>query len=259
MNLPREYKLVGKTCLFRFSAFLSAENNGLKVEVARIFTTKTPEEILSDIGGKINVPLSVIRRENVSGRDSVSYIDSRIMVKVIGKDGEFFTGASWAIVVTFDGNTQLDTAYRIIDSILVEREGTRKWTLRSLGETSLIAELPFELLLNESRSEPGFTAHYESNFDGLGVSVVDQTADEGTRFSEDKTIKTLIDGQKNAPGVEQFKSSRRKTKLGEKSAEMITMDFRQEIGNTAFTNLLVSREIVLFWRVSRSIRTRKII
>lgn len=204
-----------------------AEENGLKVEVSRLYTNNTPEEILEEIGQKINVPLSVIRREEVSGRDSVSHIDSRIMVKVIGKDGEFFTGASWAIKVTFDGNTQLDTAYRIIDSILVEREGTRKWTLRSLGKTSLIAELPYELLRNEKDTDEGLTNRYETNFDGLSVSILDQTAEEGKYFDADKTIKGIIEDNKNSAGITDFKSSYQKTKLGDKSADMITIDFKQ--------------------------------
>lgn len=204
-----------------------AEENGLRVEISRLHTNNTPEEILEEISQKIKVPLSVIRREEVSGRDSVSHIDSRIIVKVIGKDAEFFTGASWAIKVTFDGDTQLDTAYRIIDSIMVEREGTRKWTLRSLGKTSMIAELPYELLPNEKDTDTDLTYRYETNFDGLSVSVLDQSAEEGKYFDSDKTIKGLIDDNKNAPGITDFKSSYQKTKLGDKTADMITMDFKQ--------------------------------
>ena len=209
----------------------SAEENGLRVEIARIYTTKTPSEVLAEVGQKIKIPLSVKSSGEISGRETVNYFDLSRMITVIGKDSEFFGGATWVVMATFQGENGLNVAYRVFDSILVEREGGRKWALRSFGNTSLIAELPFEMLPTKRARDTNRMRRYELNFDGMSVTVLNQTADENMFFKPDDVIKKLIEDNRAAPGTTDFTSSVGKTKLGDKTAELITMDFKQGYRN----------------------------
>ncbi len=186
----------------------SAEGSGVRIEVARIYTTKSPAELLAEVGQKINTPMTPRGRGDLSGREFVNFMSATRMAAVIGKDEGVFGGASWVLMATYKDQAGQALAGAIFDSIKVEREGNRHWALRSLGPTFLAAELPFELLQQKRSSEDGSMARYESSFDGMDIKVTSQSPGEGMVFEREATLKDIAESERAMPGVTNFTSAR---------------------------------------------------
>ncbi len=205
----------------------SAEGSGVRVEVARIYTTKGPAELLAEVGQKINIPMTPRGRGDLSGREFVNFMSATRMAAVIGKDDGIFGGASWVVMATYKDQAGQALAGAIFDSIKVEREGNRHWALRSLGPTFLAAELPFELLQQKRSSDNGTLSRYESSFDGMDIRVTSQSPGEGMVFEREATLKDIAEDERALPGVTNFTSTRDKYKLGTREGDIITKNFKR--------------------------------
>lgn len=213
-----------------FPSSWSAEGSGVRVEVARIYTTKSPTDLLAEIGQKVSVPMTPSGRGQLSGREFVNFANSNRIAAVIGNDGGVMGGASWVVMATFKDAAGRALAGTIFEGIKVEREGARHWAIRSLGPTFLASELPFELTKIPS-NESGRT-RYESSFDGMDVRVTDETPSAGSNFDKETTLKNFIDGYRLRAGVSDFTSSREKYKLDTRDGDLVTMTFKR--GNRSY-------------------------
>lgn len=209
----------------------SAEGGGVRLEVARVYTSKDPAALLAETGQKLNAQFTAQRQGKLSGRDVVSFANSQRMVTVIGSDGGVMSGASWIVMATYKDPEGQTLAATLFDSIKVEREGNRHWALRSMGYTFLAAELPFELLTQAKSTDSGGTKRYESSFDGMDVRVTNETPGEGMVFEKENTLRDIAEGERSMAGVTDFKYTRTKYKLGERDGEMITKDFKRGYRN----------------------------
>lgn len=205
----------------------TAEGGGVRLEVARVYTSKDPASLLAETGQKLNMQFTAQRPGKLSGRNVVSFSDSQRMVSVIGSDGGVMGGASWVVMATYKNQAGQDLAASLFDSIKVEREGNRHWALRSMGHTFLAAELPFELLTQSKSGDAADYGRYESSFDGMDIKVTKETAGEGMVFNKDSTLKDIAEGERSMAGVTDFKSTRAKYKLGDREGEMFTKDFKR--------------------------------
>lgn len=208
-----------------FPSSWSAEGSGVRVEVARIFTTQSPSQLLTAVGQKINVGMTPAGKGLISGREFVNAMTNGRMAVAIGSDGGVEGGASWVVVATFRDQTGQALASSILDSIKVEREGGRHWAIRSLGTTFLAAELPFELAPAEGR--PDGAAVFESSFDGMEVRVSSSVPSAGSVFEREATLKGIIERDRSRPGVSDFSFTREKYKLDDKDGDLITLSFKR--------------------------------
>lgn len=210
----------------------SAEGGGIRVEVARIYTAKDPAGLLAEIGQRVNTPMTPRRRGNLSGREFVDFSNAQRTAIVIGNDDGVMGGASWVVMATYKDPAGQALAGSILDSIKVEREGNRHWALRSLGQTFLAAELPFELIRQISGDDEPGRSSYESSFDGMDIRVSDDTPGAGMSFNRETTLKASIDDEKARPGVTGFTFTREKYKLDGREGDLITKSFKR--GNRSY-------------------------
>jgi len=213
-----------------FPSSWSAEGSGVRVEVARIYTAKSPTDLLAEIGQKVSVPMTPTGRGQLSGREFVNFSGSNRIAAVIGNDGGVMGGASWVVMATYKDAAGRALAGTIFEGIKVEREGARHWAIRSLGPTFLASELPFELTKIPS-NESGRTRS-ESSFDGMDVRVTDETPSAGSSFDKETTLKNFIDGYRGRAGVTEFTSTREKYKLDTRDGDLVTMTFKR--GNRSY-------------------------
>jgi hypothetical protein len=183
--------------------------------------------LLAEIGQKVNTPMTPSGRGQISGREFVNFMNSSRMAAVIGTDGGVLGGASWAVMATYKDQAGQSLAGAIFDSIKVEREGNRHWALRSLGQTFLAAELPFELVRQTRSTDGSGIVRYESSFDGMDIRVTDETPGEGMVFEKENTLKGFIDGERSLPGVTNFTFTREKYKLDGREGDLITKTFKR--------------------------------
>lgn len=198
----------------------SAEGSGVRVEIARIYTQKTPTELLAETNRKLSSSAAVSAKGKLSGREFVGSSDRTRTVTVFGPDGMVGSAASWIVVVTYSDAASKAFAERLLQSIKIEREGTRHWALRSFGPTFLAAEMPFDL----QQTKEG---EYESSFDGMDIRVRTQTPEAGNVFQVDPTLKTMMEEERSLPGVTEFSSTSSKYKLGNREGVLITKDFKR--------------------------------
>jgi hypothetical protein len=210
-----------------FPSAWSAEGSGVRIEVARIYTSKTPTELMAEVGQKIGTAMTPRGRGELSGREFVNFMNATRMAVAIGNDGGVLGGASWVVVATYKDQAGQALAGAIFDSIKVEREGARHWALRSLGPTFLAAELPFELTAVTKSSDRDGTRRYESSFDGMDIRVTEETPSPGATFEKEATLKDFIDGDRNRPGVTNFTFTREKYKLDNREGDLITKNFKR--------------------------------
>lgn len=198
----------------------SAEGGGVRVEVARIYSPKAPADLLAETNRKLSSSAAASGKGKLSGREFVSSSDQTRTVMAIGPDGTVGSAASWIVVVTYRDAVGKVLADRLLQSIKVEREGTRHWALRSFGPTFLAAEMPFDLQQTKDGS-------YESSFDGMDIRVKTQTPEAGNVFQIESTLKSMMEEERTLPGVTEFRSSSSKYKLGNRDGMLITKDFRR--------------------------------
>jgi hypothetical protein len=210
-----------------FPSAWSAEGSGVRIEVARIYTSKSPTELMAEIGRKIATPMVPQGKGKISGREFVNFMNATRMAAVIGSDGGVLGGASWVIVAAYKDQAGKDLAGDIFDSIKVEREGARHWALRSLGPTFLAAEMPFEMTLTTRGADREGTQRYESSFDGMDVRVSNEVPSPGGVFEKEPTLKDFVENDRNRPGVTNFTFTREKYKLGDREGDLITKDFKR--------------------------------
>jgi hypothetical protein len=210
-----------------FPSAWSAEGSGVRIEVARIYTSKSPSDLMAEVGQKMGVSMVPRGKGQISGREFVNFMNASRMAAVIGHDGGVLGGASWVVVATFKDQAGQALAGAILDSIKVEREGARHWALRSLGPTFLAAELPFELTAVTKSSDREGMQRYESSFDGMDIRVTSETPSGGSVFEKEATLKDFIEGDRNRPGVTNFTFTRSKYKLDDREGDLITKDFKR--------------------------------
>lgn len=230
MDMPADPSAGGAAWAERsaFSIFpnnWAAEAGGLRIEVARIYTSKDPAGLFAEVGPKIGGQLSAISSGKISGREFLSYGSGDRTVLVIGPDGGINSAASWIVVATYKDAASRDLAAQLFSSIKVEREGSRHWAIRSLGHTFLAAEMPFDLQTAESTS-PGMT-RYESSFDGMNIQAQIETPEAGNVFNIDSNLKNILEAEKTKPGVTEFTSSASKYKLGTRDGYLVTKQFKR--------------------------------
>lgn len=203
----------------------SAEGGGVRIEVARLYSTKNPSDLLAEISQKANTPMAATGRGQISGRDFVNSIGQTRMAAVIGHDGGVLGGASWVVMAAYKDQAGQALASAIFNSIKVEREGNRHWALRSLGPTFLAAELPFELTAVTDNKEG--RNDWESSFDGMNVRVSTEVPSPGAVFEKENTLKSFVESDRTRPGVTDFTFTREKYKLGDKDGDLITKTFKR--------------------------------
>ncbi|MEQ1762246.1 MAG: hypothetical protein ABL984_03770 [Pyrinomonadaceae bacterium] len=64
----------------------SAESGGLKIEVARIYTSKDLEGLFAEVTPKMGGQMTAGRKGGISGRDLITYSNAGRTVLVIGPD-----------------------------------------------------------------------------------------------------------------------------------------------------------------------------
>ncbi len=205
----------------------SAEGGGVRVEVARVYSNKVPTNLLAELAPKMSLSGSPQSSPQISGRDVASLQTGSRIAFAIGSDGGVLGGASWIVTATLKDPAARTLLDNILLSIKVEREGGRHWAIRSLGRTFLATELPFELAQMPPGRDDQSIIRYESSFDGMDVTATSQVASEGMVFDPEKSIQDLIAGESTRPGVKDFRSTREKFKLDDKTGEMLTMDFKR--------------------------------
>lgn len=204
-----------------------AEGNGVRFEVARIYTNNSPAEVLAEVGRKINVATSAQSSGVLSGRRYVNFSNSSRTITVFGADESAPGGTTWVVMAIYNNAAGMNFAYQLLGSLVIEREGRRNWALRSLGNTSLVAELPYDFSPRSKPNDSELSSRYEVNFDGMEIEVWEETPDPGANFEKEKTIAGFIEGNRSLPGVTNFTATREPTKLGGKEGEIINMRFKQ--------------------------------
>jgi hypothetical protein len=205
-----------------------AEGSGVRVEVARVYGRQSVTDVLNGIGKKLLIESAAQGSREVSGRPFVGLKSSNRMVAVAGLEPGIAEGATWAFVLSFNAAGGSALADQILNSVLIEREGRQNWTLRSLGRTSLCAELPFEMTPAARGPEKETETRYELNFEGMEVRVLQQEQGAGGRFDVEKTINDIVAENRGRPGVTDFVLDRHKNKIGDRQqAELMIMTFRR--------------------------------
>ncbi|HEX8551739.1 MAG TPA: hypothetical protein VF681_09315 [Abditibacteriaceae bacterium] len=200
-----------------------AEGNGLKVEVARFYsTTQSPLQLLETIEATTGAA-GERQTGEVSGRTFVVARNAERWIGTIeptrGVSGSF----AWGIVMT--GNAAL--AQQAWDSIEFEHDGSGKTAMRALGPTKLIAELPFELTPS-LRSAGNGQRRYDASWDGMSVNVaIDQASGPDMRWDTKSTISTYIDKARKKPNVSGFKAERTGIKFGKLTGDLATLTFKE--------------------------------
>lgn len=203
----------------------SSEAGGLKIEVARVYTSKAPSQLLAEVTPKIGAQMTPGGKGKISGREFVSHSGGGRTVIVIGPDGGVNLAASWIVAATYKDAGSRDLATQLLRTIKVEREGARHWALRSFGPTFLTAQMPFDLQASENAA-PGM-ARYESSFDGMDIRVQTETPSAGSVFQVESTLKSLMEAEKSMSGVTNFTVESSKYKLGNREGILITKNFKR--------------------------------
>lgn len=230
MDLPANPSAGGVAWAERsaFSIFPSswaAESGGLRIEVARIYTSKDPAGLFVEVGSKIGSQLTARGKGKLSGRERLNYMSVDRTVLVIGPDGGANAAASWVVVAIHKDSASRELAAQLLNSIKIEREGSRHWAIRSLGHTFLAAEMPFDLQPAEG-SSAGMT-QYESSFDGMDIRAQVETPEAGNVFNIESNLKSILEAEKTMPGVTEFTSSASKYKLGSREGYLVTKQFKR--------------------------------
>lgn len=204
-----------------------AEGSGVRFEIARIYTNNSPADVLSEVGRKLNVAMSAQSSGVVSGRKFVNFSNASRMIAVIGADESAPGGTTWVVMAIYNNASGMNLANQLFNSIVVEREGRRNWALRSLGNTFLVAELPYAFSRRVKAGDNDLLHRYELHFDGMDIEVREESPQPNMYFEKDKTIEGLIEDNRSLHGVTDFTFTREPTKLGNKNAEIINMRFKQ--------------------------------
>ena len=211
-----------------------SEVQDLRIEMARLYTEKSPAELATDIGAKLGMRPDNTFPETVSGRPAASYDDGKRIVLAVGKSHEVSGGPCWAVVLNYQSNEARELAVQVLRSIRLEQYDKPQWSLRSFGRTSFMAELPYDLSPQssiEKTAESSDISRYEVNFDGMSLSVMTQRLQqqEGYKSSwnPEGTIQDAIEGRRAMPGVIGLRSERYKFKLGKQEVERLILTFKQ--------------------------------
>ena len=203
----------------------ASESGGLRIEVARIYTSKEPAGLFAELAPKIGGQLTAGSKGKISGREYQTYSGGGRTVLVIGPDGGVNAAASWIVAASYKDAASRDLAGELFRSIKVEREGSRHWAIRSFGHTFLAAQMPFDLQA-VTDTEQGIT-RYESSFDGVNIQAQIQMPQAGNVFNLDSTVKNLQESELSVPGVTEFTSSTSNYKLGNRDGMLITKQFKR--------------------------------
>ena len=210
-----------------------SEAEGLRIEMARDYTAKSPDELLKDIGEKLGARPDKTFPETISGRACASYDDGKRIALAAGRADAVSGGPNWIIILYYQNQAARQLAMQVLQSVRFEQYDKQQWALRSFGKTSLMAELPYELAPRSSvqKSEGPNISRYEVNFDDMSINVMTQSLQqqEGYKSSwnPEGTIKDAIEGRRSMPGVTNFKSERYKFKLGKQDVERLILTFKQ--------------------------------
>ncbi len=208
----------------------SAEGSGVRIETARLYAKQTPSELLAETGRKLAVPISGSRKGQISGRELAAFSNDTRTIYVIGHDGGVFGGASWVVVATYRDAAGRSLSQELLDSIRLEREGARNWALRSLGRTFIAAEMPFEVVETSAGTGPNRT-RYEVTFDGMDVSVTNETPGEGRVLDVKTSLGDLVERERTRAGISDFTAKRDRYKLDSREGELVTVDFKRAYRN----------------------------
>ncbi len=204
----------------------SAEGSGVRIEAARLYAKQTPSELLAEISRKLGVQISSSRKGQISGRELALFSNEARTIYAIGHDGGVMGGASWVVVATYRDAAGRSLSQELLDSIKLEREGARNWALRSLGRTFIAAEMPFEVVETSAGAGPNRT-RYEVTFDGMDVSVTNETPGEGRVLDVRTSLSDLVERERTRSGISDFKASREKYKLESREGELVTVDLKR--------------------------------
>lgn len=193
----------------------SSENDDLRVEVSEQYGSVS----LDDIKGKIGGDVSTSPAFAISGYPAVPFkIGNKAGVRIQA------TGQTWFVLVAAKTSAGVQLAQRVMNSIAVERSGEKRWVQRSLGNTRMNAELPFELAFDPFDNEARRTK-YELHFDDFAVTASVSSPEEGFNIDYEKTIKSTIEDEKNREGTKDFKSKREKIKRDQLEGDLLTLEF----------------------------------
>jgi hypothetical protein len=211
-----------------------SEVDGLRIEMARQYTAKSPDELLKDIGEKMGPRPSKTFPATVSGRACATYDDGKRIALVVGRASEASGAPSWIVLLHYKDQAARGLAMQVLQSIRFEQYDKLQWSLRSFGRTSFMAELPYELTpqssLRKTVENPGI-ARYEVDFNGMSLTVMTQRLQQqegySSKWDPERTIQEAIEGRRSMPGVTNLKSERYKFKLGKQDVERLILTFKQ--------------------------------
>lgn len=197
----------------------SAENDDLKVEVSTTFASTEAQAVLNAVAPKIGGTART-KPLTISGYPAVRGDVSGKPVLAIQAEGR-----AWIIVATPKTNNGTSLATRVLDGVYVERSGEKRWVQRSLGNTRMNAELPFDLAAKQTTVNEGKA--YELHFDDFRVEASISYPGEGKVIDFGKTISTYIEGEKKIPGTDDFKSKRERVKRDQLDGEIVRIELKR--------------------------------
>jgi len=202
----------------------AAQDKSVKVEVARIYSAQTPQELLGEIGKKLGAEITAAGNGWLSGRPFVNGLASERAVLVFGAEPGVGSSPAWAVVTTPLSGEGRAVAGRVFDSITLERAGRPVWVLRSLGRTNIVAQLPYELT-ERTKTANANQRVFEASFDDMSVEAVIETLGANSKFDMEKTAKSAIAEHKGRANVKNFTSKIEKVHLNDKKrpGQLLTM------------------------------------
>ena len=196
----------------------SGEDPDLRVEVAEVFGSEAMEALANSIGSKFGQTVEGFAKGQISGYPALRFTVAKRPGLAIDAGGR-----TWVILATPKTPAGANMAAQVMRGIAVERSGEKRWVRRSLGNTRMNADLPFELA-SEPSEDPN-RSEFELHFDDFRIDASVSQVSEGKVLDYEGTIKTYIEREKQ--GSTDFTSKRERLKRDELDGDLVTLDMKR--------------------------------
>jgi ribosomal protein L21E len=176
----------------------SAEDDHLRVEISERYGDKTAQQAAQELGSKLQSKTSNASELKISGMPALRFSAGQRTGVVIAAEGR-----SWTVLITPKTQTGAGQVQHVLGSIVLERWGNPRWVRRSVGNTNVNAEMPYEMAAEIDEPNPNRKS-YELHFNDISVRAFTERPNEGGKIDFQKSFDSYIEGEKNQPGTTDF-------------------------------------------------------
>ncbi|HZH98674.1 MAG TPA: hypothetical protein VEX38_06855 [Fimbriimonadaceae bacterium] len=197
----------------------SSESADLRAEVAYNYTSESPSAMAAGLGAELGFSVENLSQSQLSGYPAAFYsLKGRPAASILAD------GKGWTVLLTPKTSAGVQQAQEVLRSMVLERSGSPRWVRRSLGNTKLVAELPYEPAPRPGRSTEK-RAVFELHFADYAVEGSVEQAGEGMEINYEGTVKGFIEREKSRPETKNFTSKRERIQRDRMKGDLVTLEF----------------------------------